>query len=196
MRAVLVHVTDRELADRRSKGLDRWDEMWDGVLHITPAPNVEHQEMVAGLIEFLRPHFRISGRGRLVSGINVFGNEANYRIPDLAFVAAGREHILQPDGTRGGGPDAVIEIRSPDDETYDKLPFYASLGVREVVVIDRDTKRPELYRLAGSQYVALQDDEQGFVRSEAMKVRFRGISGEKPRLAVEDAMNPATRIEI
>jgi hypothetical protein len=55
MRAVLVHVTDRELADRRAKGLDRWDEMWDGVLHIPPAPNVEHQHMLDRLIEFLAP---------------------------------------------------------------------------------------------------------------------------------------------
>jgi Uma2 family endonuclease len=90
----------------------------------------------------------------------------------------------------------VIEIRSPDDETYDKFPFYASLGVREVVVIDRDTKRPELFRLAGSQYVVLQEDAQGFVRSETMDVRFGRIPAEKPRLAVEDAREPTSRTEI
>src|SRR5204863_4596560 len=196
MRAVLVHVTDQELADRRAKGLDRWDEMWDGVLHMTPVPNVEHQQILDGLIEFLRPHLRTTRRGRIISGINVFGSASNYRIPDLTFVAAGREHILHEDGVRGEGPDAVIEIRSPDDETYDKLPFYASLGVREVLVIDRDTKRPELYRLAGSQYVALQEDDEGFVRSEAMGVRFRRIAGEKPRLAVEDGRDPASRVEL
>jgi len=196
MRAVLVHVTDRELADRRSKGLDRWDELWDGVLHMTPAPNVEHQQILGTLIEFLAPLLRKSGRGLLFPGINVFGNEANYRIPDLTFVAAGREHILHQDGTRGEGPDAVIEIRSPDDETYDKLPFYASLGVREVIVIDRDSKRPELYRLAGSQYVALQEDQQGLLRSEAMNVRFRRIDAEKSRLLVEDAIDPTSRVEV
>ena len=87
----------------------------------------------------------------MISGINVFESDKNYRIPDLTFVAAGREDILHEDGVGGEGPDAVIEIRSPHDETYDKLSFYASLGVREVIVIDRDTKRPELYRLAGSQ---------------------------------------------
>ena len=47
----------------------------------------------------------------------------------------------------------MIEIRSPEDETYDKLPFYAALGTREVVVIDRDTKRTEIYRLAASDFV-------------------------------------------
>ena len=196
MRAVLVHVTERELADRRSKGLDRWDEMWDGVLHMTPAPNVEHQQILGSLIEFLAPLVRKSGRGRLFPGINVFGHETNYRVPDLTFVAAGREHIIHEDGTRGGGPDAVIEIRSPHDETYDKFPFYASLGVREVIVIDRDSKRPELYRLAGSQYVLVQEDARGLVRSETMNVRFGRTDGEKPRLAVEDALDPTSRSDI
>jgi len=196
MRAVLVHVSERELADRRSKGLDRWDEMWDGVLHITPAPTFEHQRILDRLIGFLESLVRTSGRGQLASGVNVFGAESNYRVPDLTFVAAGREFVIQEDGVRGGGPDAVIEIRSPHDETYDKFPFFASLGIREVIVIDRDSKRPELYRLAGSQYVALQEDDQGWLRSEAMNVRFGRIAGEKPRLAVEDVRDPTSRVEI
>jgi hypothetical protein len=52
MRA-LVHVRDEELSDRRAKGLDRWDEVWEGVLHMTPAPSYEHQRMVDSLVEFL-----------------------------------------------------------------------------------------------------------------------------------------------
>jgi hypothetical protein len=71
MRAV-VHVTDEELARRRAWGLDRWDEMWDGVLHLTPAPGFEHQLMLGRLIGFLEIHLRTAGRGQLVVGINVF----------------------------------------------------------------------------------------------------------------------------
>ena len=123
MRAVLVHVTDSELADRRAKGLDRWDEMWDGVLHMAPAPSLAHQRILNDLIMFLGPLLKARRRGELVPGINVFQKSDNYRIPDLTFVASGREQIFSADGVRGGGPDAVIEIRSPEDETYDKLPF-------------------------------------------------------------------------
>jgi Uma2 family endonuclease len=198
MRAV-VHVSDAELDDRRRKGLDRWDEMWEGVLHMTPAPSVEHQRILDELIVFLGPRLRASGRGTLRSGINVFRHLTgmhDFRIPDLTFVAAGRDHILYEDGVRGEGPDAVIEIRSPDDETYDKLPFYAALAVREVVVIDRDTKRTEIYRLAGSQFVLLQADGDGWVRSEAMNVRLRGADGLPRRLEIEDRSDPTTRVEI
>ncbi len=196
MRAVLVHVTDSELANRRAKGLDRWDEMWEGVLHMTPAPSLEHQRILDELIVFLAAHMKTTGRGTLRSGINVFRESTNFRIPDLTFVAQGRERIFSADGVRGGGPDAVIEIRSPEDETYDKLPFYAALGTREVIVIDRDTKRPEIYRLAGAQYVALQPDAAGWLRSEAMTVRFRLENQPPARLRVEDAVDPAACADI
>jgi hypothetical protein len=199
MRAVLVHVTDAELAHRRSTGLDRWDEMWEGVLHMTPAPSLEHQRILDELMMFLGRHLRAAGRGTLRSGINVLREAAaqsDYRIPDLTFIAGGHEHLLHEDGVRGGGPDAVSEIRSPEDETFDKLPFYAAIGTREVIVIDRDTKRPEIYRLAGSRYVALQQDADGWLRSETMTVRFRAVDGQPPRLRIEDALDSATHVEI
>jgi Uma2 family endonuclease len=189
MRAVVVHLRDEELADRRAKGLDRRDEMWEGVLHMTPAPSLEHQRILDRMIEFLGPRVRESRRGTLYSGINVFrdaGAPADYRIPDLTFVAAGREHILRPDSVRGEGPDAEIEIRSPEDESYEKLPFYAALRVREVIVCDRDSKTPEIFRLAGAQYVAVQRDPEGWLASEAMRVRFLRVEGPVPRLRLED----------
>ena len=151
MRAVLSHISEAELATRKALGLDRRDEMWEGVLHITPPPNVEHQRILGDLIVFLARHLPNTGRGTLISGINVFRQDTDYRIPDLTFIASGRETVLAEDGTHGGGPDAVIEIRSPDDESYEKLPFYAAIGTREVIVIDRDTRRTEIFRLAGSQ---------------------------------------------
>ena len=39
----------------------------------------------------------------------------------------------------------VVEIRSPGDDSYRKLPFYAARGVREVLIVHRD-RRAELYR--------------------------------------------------
>ena len=141
MRGLWLEIPEHVLAERRLTGVDRWDEMWDGVLHMAPAPLYEHQRILHELEVFLAIIVR-DGRGVVVPQVNVFGlatPECNYRIPDLIFVAAGREHVIARDGIRGG-PDAVIEVRSPGDESYEKLPFFASLGVREVVVIDRDTK--------------------------------------------------------
>ena len=87
----------------------------------------------------------------------------------------------------------MIEIRSPHDETYDKFPFFARLGVREVIVIDRDTKRPEVYRLAGSQYIAVQIDAKSTI-SETLGVRF--IQTEPGRVRLEDIEDPTNHVEI
>jgi Uma2 family endonuclease len=201
MKAVIARVTEAELAARRRTGLDRWDEMWEGVLHMPPAPNYEHQRMLDRLIVALTPLLEQRNRGTLRSGINVFhetGQGENYRIPDLTFIARGHESVIAEDGIRGGGPDVVIEIRSPDDETYDKLPFYAAAGVSEVIVIDRDSKRSEIYRLAGSQYVAVQADRSGWLASEVLGIRIAGGGGDPRRLTViiEDLLDPSRRYEI
>ena len=112
----------------------------------------------------------------------------------MTFIATGHEHVLARDGTRRGGPDAVIEVRSPEDETYEKFPFFAGLGVRQVIVVHRDTKDVEVYRLAGPQYVALQADADGWLRSDVLGVRFmRTAAG---RLLIEEVDTPANRIEI
>jgi Uma2 family endonuclease len=190
VKAVVLALNPAELARRKTTGEDRWDEMWEGVLHLSPAPTYEHQRIVDRLLVFLVPLLERTARGIVVSGINVFRMDDDYRIPDLSFVASGREQLLAEDGARGG-PDAVIEVRSPGDETYEKLPFYAALGVREVIVVPRDAKRPELYRLAGSQYVALAPDRDGLLLSEALGVRFGHEPGPPPRLLVEDAATPA-----
>jgi Uma2 family endonuclease len=196
MRAVLSCISDQELAKRKAWGLDRHDEMWEGVLHMTPGPNVEHQRVLDELILFLAPRLTATGRGTLRSGINVFGHDKDdndYRIPDLTFIAAGRDAVIAVDGIRDGGPDAVIEIRSPHDETYEKLPFYAAIGTHEVIVIDRDTKRPEIFRLAGPQYVALQADRDGWLLSETLRIRFRVLDTTPARLAVEDPIDASVR---
>ena len=169
--------------------------MWEGVLHMTPAPSLEDQRILGRLVAFLEPLLRSSKRGTLLPGVNVFRTATDYRIPDLTFVAAGREHVLSEAGVREGGPDAVIEIRSPEDETYEKLPFYASIGTREVVVIDRDTKQPEVYRLAGAELLRAQSDADGWMRAETMMVRFRAAEA-RSLLLIEDVIGSTNAVEI
>lgn len=197
MKALILQVSEEALARRRQTGVDRYDEMWEGVLHMAPAPAYEHQRMVSAIDRFLGSLCDRHVRGTLAPGINVFGEASegqDYRIPDLTFVAAARRGIIAPDGIRGGGPDGVIEIRSPEDETYDKLPFFARLGVREVIVVDRDTKETEIYRLAGREYVRVSRDRHGWLRSEVLNVRFARTPSS--RLVIEDLTDPSTRVEI
>jgi Uma2 family endonuclease len=192
-------VTDEELVWRKTTGIHRWDEVWDGVWYMTPAPTLEHQRIIDEMIVFLKPLLKAQGRGLLVAGINVLQHAegwTNYRIPDLTFVASGRERILHEDGVRASGPDAVIEIRSPGDDTYEKLPFYAAIGTREVVIVDRDTKQPQIHRLVGNHLLLVPADQDGWLTSERMLIRFRRMDAEPPRLRIEDASNSEVRVDI
>ena len=183
----MLEVDPSLLEQRRRLGLDRRDEMWEGVLHMALAPANEHQRILDELIMFLGPLLKAAGRGVLRSGINVFdeaSSSESYRIPDLTFVAAGREALFAADGIRGGGPDVVIEIRSPNDESYEKLPFYAKLGVREAIIVDRDTKQTEIIRRVGDRYEPVTPDADGSVASEVLGVCFALLDG--PRLLVTD----------
>ena len=196
MKGVILRVPDEELSRRRRTGIDRYDEMWEGVLHMAPAPAYEHQRLVSAIDRSLGPLCERSGRGVLAPGINVFSDAittSDYRIPDLTFVAAGRQHIMAADGIRGGGPDAVIEVRSPDDESYEKFPFFARLGVREVIIVHRDSKEVELYRLEGSEYTQAGRNEEGWLESEVFEVRFTTSDS---NLVIRDCREPASQVQI
>jgi Uma2 family endonuclease len=195
----MLEVDPSLLEQRRRLGLDRRDEMWEGVLHMTPAPANEHQRILDELLFFLMGHLRRTKRGTIRSGINVFDESSpleSYRIPDLTFVAAGREALLVEDGIRGGGPDAVIEIRSPNDESYEKLPFFAKLGVREVIIVDRDTKRVEVLALDGGRYDARALEADGSLVSRALGVRWQVLAGDPARLRVADAKDATVTAEV
>src|SRR5688572_30935747 len=82
------------------------------------------------------------------------------------------------EGVLEGAPDVVVEISSPGDESYDKLAFYAELGVPEVWIINRDSKAPELYQLQGDEYERQSANESGWLLSAATGIELRaGHSG-------------------
>ena len=48
MKAVMPSVPPEILEWRKRTGADRWDEMWEGVLHMGPTPNYDHQDLEWG----------------------------------------------------------------------------------------------------------------------------------------------------
>ena len=84
----------------------------------------------------------------------------------------------------------------PGDDTYDKLTFYAAIGTREVVIVDRDTKRPEIHRLAAGEFVPLRADAEGRLFAETMNLWFRTVEALPPRLRIEDAFDPGVCVEL
>src|SRR5258706_1248071 len=139
----VIHDPDfekRVIAERRKFGLDRYDEVWEGVYFMSPAPNFEHQGIATELAAILVELVNRNGLGKVFGNCNVSDRDdwtLNYRIPDVAVFLRG--NAARHMGTHCiGGPDLAIEIVSPDDRSWEKLPFYAAVGTKELLLLDRD----------------------------------------------------------
>lgn len=184
VRAQVHEVSQELLAERRRRGLDRRDEVWEGVLHIVPPPHSEHQELNDELGVFFRLHWQRLGLGRTLPATGVkrpntpelpelgAGVPRDYRTPDRSFLLPESYDKLQG-GWIVGAPDAVLEIRSPGDETLDKLPWYFALGVREVLLIDRDTRAVEALVRGAGGFEPVGADPEGWIASAVLGTELR-----------------------
>ena len=123
MKAVMPEVPQHVLQWRKRIGADQWDEMWEGVLHMAPSPNRDHQDFEFELEAWLRKHWATPNGCRVYHQINISDPGTwpnNYRIPDLVLLTPERFDI-DCNSYFDGGPDAVVEIHSPGDEAYEKV---------------------------------------------------------------------------
>jgi Uma2 family endonuclease len=103
------------------------------------------------------------------------GWDRNFRGPDIVVVLNNglaidcKTHWF-------GGPDFLVEVQSPGDQTDAKITFYSKLKVRELLIIQRDTRQLRLYRHNGQQLALVEPSEfQGgrWLRSEVLPLAFR-----------------------
>jgi Uma2 family endonuclease len=170
--------------ERAAHGADRYDEVWEGTYMMAPMPNMEHQGLAARLTSVLDFVIRQSNLGEVFAGANVSDREEdwlhNYRGPDVVVVLNGSR--AKNCGTHlCGGPDFLIEIVSPGDASRDKFAFYGGIGVRELMIVDRDPWRLELYQLQGDQMsLAGQSrlEEPTLLASNVVPLTFRLLAGD------------------
>lgn len=117
---------DAWLRRRRALGQDGRDEIWEGTYHVAPHAGAEHATVAYEIIVALAPRARAAGM--------VGGGEFNLGEPDDFRVPDGGWFARQPRGTYVATAVVVLEVLSPDDETFAKFDFYAGHGVREVLV--------------------------------------------------------------
>lgn len=132
MRTVVVGPRPAELEAlierRRTTGADRYDEVWGGEYHMAPAPHGAHGRLGWDLGILLQP---LAKRVGLVgSGPFNLGDENDYRVPDGGLLRTSRTATWNPTAA------LVLEIVSPGDETWAKLPFYLAHHVDEIVIVD------------------------------------------------------------
>jgi Uma2 family endonuclease len=134
------------LLERRKRlGLDRHDEVWEGVLHIMPSPSGEHAVIAQQLAEILGPVARAAGLEPTMYDFNLGDSKESFRVPD------GGLHRSRPRGIWIPTAALVVEILSPGDETSEKLPFYAAHEVDEIVIVDPNQRDVDWLKLTSGE---------------------------------------------
>jgi Uma2 family endonuclease len=184
MTMVLADPDPDWLEDRSERGIDRWDEVWDGVLHVPPTPSTPHQRFESHLELALRPIVDALGLEILhqVAVIDPAKGLNNYRIPDL--VIAKREDFS--DRGAEGHAELVVEILSPNDESRQKFSFYAARAIPEYWIVDPLTREIEVYVLRGDIYFAVAASRDGSIHAPRLGLELRAVDGPKLRITWAD----------
>ncbi len=196
---MLTLVTDpaisrRLIQQRRDAGIDLFDEVWDGMYVMTPAPNDEHQQISMMLVHLLVDTVELTRLGHVRPAINLTSDpddwEHDYRIPDAVVFLHGSNATCH-EVCWSGSPDFVIEIVSPWDKTRDKIPFYEQIGVRELLIVDRSPWQLELFRLRDGALVRVgtsTTEGSATVASQVLPLSFRLVEDkQRPKIEIRHA---------
>ena len=122
----------------------------EGDLVQTPSHLTVHQAIVGNiaitLLNFVEKH----PIGTVIIGpFDVYLGDINVYQPDVLFVSNRRRSIITERGIEGA-PDLVVETLSPATAHYDKgfkRKVYARFGVRELWLVDPETRTIQVYLL-------------------------------------------------
>lgn len=134
---------------RRHLGLDGRDEVWEGVLHVVPGPSHKHSILGAQIAYLLRAPATAAGLAVSLD-FNLGESDDDFRVPDCGLHRPGAAEMWHPTAA------LVVEILSPEDETWEKLPFYAAREVDEVLVVDPEDHEVRWLGLSGGQYEPIE----------------------------------------
>jgi Uma2 family endonuclease len=152
-------VFNQLLQERKRKGLDLYDEVWEGMYVMPSMPTNAHQKLLDDLGDVLTEVVKRGKMGDKYQGANVSDRrkdwEYNSRVPDMVVVL-NKSRAIDCGTHFYGGPDFLVEIQSPGDDTEEKVPFYGKIGVRELLIIHRDKRTLRLLRLEGDELVLVQ----------------------------------------
>ena len=169
---------------------DRY-EIIEGVKYMAAAAAIEHNFVIGNLVQAFNHYFRKNKNGVAVQDIDVHLPDGNVFRPDVSVIDD--LTALSSDENFNGAPALVVEVLSRSTMKNDlgrKKRLYAANGVEEYWIVDRWTKRIEVYHLLDGHYEldevyqiysdaefdALTDDERAAVKFEIAVERFDGLS--------------------
>lgn len=114
-------------------------ELIEGEFFVSPAPNIDHQEISLEITYKLVGHVKRHGLGKVLEApTDVVLSLHNVVQPDILFISKERYHLFTKANVRGA-PDLIIEILSPGHEARDKATkksLYEQHGIKEYWIVD------------------------------------------------------------
>jgi Uma2 family endonuclease len=122
-------------------------ELYQGVLIVAPPPDMRHQ---IATLEIAGALLALDHRGEGIAAVAptgvVLASDIGFE-PDVLYLSPERVHLLKQRGIEGP-PDIVVEVASPGTRRFDrltKLPTYLEYGVREVWIVDPESRTVEVH---------------------------------------------------
>ncbi|HJQ27144.1 MAG TPA: Uma2 family endonuclease [Blastocatellia bacterium] len=130
-------------------------ELIAGVLYMSPPPEYTHDNVIQRLNRILAAYLERTGdRGKLyIPRAAIWTGTHTYLEPDLFYISAELEAALDP--AHRTTADLVIEVISPGSAIYDrntKADTYGALGVRELWLIDEQSRTVEVRNQTGNGF--------------------------------------------
>jgi len=129
-------------------------EIIEGELHVSAAPNLNHQRISGNLFAFIRSFLEENPLGEIIIAPGAIFSEINYVIPDLVFISNEQREAIATGVNITGVPELIIEIVSPGSENEKrdrvvKKQLYGKFGVKEYWLVDSHTRVVEVYKIVG-----------------------------------------------
>jgi Uma2 family endonuclease len=165
-------------------------ELIEGVVYMgSPVRIVNHGRPHAGIMTWLGVYWAATPGVDLADNTTVRLDLDNEPQPDALLrldESAGGQSRLSEDGYVEGAPELIAEVAasSASIDLGDKLRAYRRNGVREYIVWRVYNRRLDWFRLREGEYVSLEADAEGVVRSQV----FPGLWLSVPALLEGDLM--------
>ncbi len=125
-------------------------QLIDGELHMAPAPNRRHQQIVRELAFFIRRFLEDHPLGELYfAPFDIHLGDIHVFQPDIAFFSTKSLSRLTEAGAEGA-PDLAVEVLSPKTAALDKgvkKEVYSRFGVVELWLVEPESEEILIYRL-------------------------------------------------
>jgi Uma2 family endonuclease len=108
---------------------------------------------------------RAAGLFPMLSIFNL-GEPGDYRVPDGGLHGERSDRLHYPTAA------LVVDVVSPEDETWEKLGFYAAHRVDELLIVDPQERRVEWMALSGREYKAIGSSQLTECGAAALSARL------------------------